>query len=138
MSAMHRSDSHSRLIASLTNHFSGSETCTEVIDRFDLLMHWTWKFLSRVLGNGGTKAVLARSVHLATLEFPLLLTIRVSDSEIDLVGIRNHFNEVDCTVIEVVDAFVSVSEKMFQILTDFTGDLLTEPLLQHLGGSPEE
>ncbi len=122
---------HAALREILEKRLGDKESCLEMLEVYDELMRTLWTFVSRLLGDGGTEAVLNRSIRLASTEAPLLRGIHVSGRQVDFGQFRELF-AADCGTSELNHAFLQLGEAVLQTLSGLTGDVVTAPLLKHL------
>src|SRR3990172_5097871 len=106
-----------RVITVLNDKLGTKETCAEVIDGYEELMRSIWIFLAQVLGDGGARALLTRSVQLAAQQVPLLQPVQVREREVDLSGFRTHTvpaPDADCDTSDVMAALTHLIVVVFQ------------------------
>ncbi len=116
----------------LQANLSNPDTCLAAIDAAESLIKHIWEFNSRLLGDGGARAVLARAVSLAVADAPLLQKVTVNKKGLDSSQLREHVENAGCDAGEVLNSFIHLGEMIFFTLADLTGDLMTAPLLQQL------
>ncbi len=116
----------------LAGDLDGSETCLEVIGDCEVLMKAVCKFNSRLLGDGGARAVLARAITLATPGAPVVQKIVPTSEGGDFTELRKCAETEEYDVADIHNALVHLKEEVFFTLSDLTGNLLTGPLLQVL------
>ena len=123
------------MVTLLNDKHGTKETCAEVIDGYEQILRSIWSFIARALGNGGARALLARSVQLAAQQVPLLQPVQVREREVDLSGFRTHTvpaPDADCDTSDVMAALTHLIVVVFQTLSDMTGEVLVGPLLRSL------
>ncbi|MBI4318580.1 MAG: hypothetical protein HY675_08825 [Chloroflexi bacterium] len=106
------------------------ETCPEIIDSFEALAHAIWRLATPFLGAAGTRAVMARSLSLASRDAPLLEKIRVNEEEIDLSEFRAYVASVGCAAPEVMDSLLGVEVAMFRTIEDLVGRAVSQHVLR--------
>lgn len=124
---------HPALVGLLQERLGNSSVCIEVIDGFDEVFRSIWTFTARLLGEAGTRAVLNRALQLAVRDTPMLQSVRVNEREVDLGNLRARAADPDCEMAEMFAAILGLAVKTFDTLADLTGDVMTGPLLNHLG-----
>ncbi|MBI2952916.1 MAG: hypothetical protein HYY30_01275 [Chloroflexi bacterium] len=104
----------------------------ETIDDYGELTASIWSFIGRLLGEGGTRAVLARSLQFAALEAPLLEKVQVCDREVDFSGLRDYAAHGGCNTSQTLDALILLTVTIFKILSNLSENAITGPLLTQL------
>lgn len=120
------------LVKLLKEGLGNRNSCPDVISGYEEVMRPTWSFMAQLLGDDGTRAVVERSVKLATAKVPLLAFIKVSEKGVVFSGLQERITEEDCSAPEILDALAMLAVWIFRILSDLTGNSITEPLLIHL------
>lgn len=120
------------LVDALKARLRGTKDCFEVIDACDELMRSIWAFTEQLIGNEGTRAVLARSIHLAAKDSSLLQKLQVDPVSIDFGAFREHVAKMGCGQAEVTDALLRLGVIIFQVLSGLVGEAVTDSLLRHL------
>lgn len=116
----------------LRRRLNAGETCPDVIDCCEALLRSIFAFVARLLGTGGARAVVARSIQVATRQASLLSSVRVREDGPDLAELRERLARADHDPSEVEGALIRLGLQIFQTLSDLTGDAVTVPLLRHL------
>ncbi|MBI2954593.1 MAG: hypothetical protein HYY30_09790 [Chloroflexi bacterium] len=127
---------HAQLLKVLKRRLGHKDTCLDVIADYEKLVRSIWGFTDRLLGDVGASAVLTRAVELAARDVPLLRTVHVSEQGVHFNEFRDHVTMSGCTKPEVLDALLRLGVMIFQILSELTGEAVTEPLLHELEQNP--
>ena len=111
---------------------NGAATCDAVIDAYEQMARLVWDYVARLIGDGGTRAVMSRSVQVTGRACPRILAARVDWRSIDFSNFRTGTQRQDCTPDEITDALSLFSVNIFRTLGELTGDILTAPLFAYL------
>lgn len=123
---------HPALTRILKDRLGGKETCSDVIDGYEEVMRSIWNFTSQLLGDAGTRAVLARSIKLAALDMPFLQRVKARERELDFGEFREYTAKLGCDMPEVLNALLRLGVMIFLTLNDLSGDAITGPMLSLL------
>lgn len=132
MSASDPGTDHPPVVELLKSRLRNCETSSDVIDGYEKLLRSMWEFTARVLGQGGARAVLVRSINLAAQEAPLVQKLQAGGGGPDLSELREQVAKTGCSPDEVMDALIQQGAMVFQALSELAGETLTEPLLRRL------
>jgi len=124
------------LVRILEDRMRGKETCSDVIDSYDEVARSIWDFTARLLGDGGTRAVIARSIQLAATDTPLLQRVKALERKLDFGELREYTARLGCGAPEVLDALLRLGVMIFHTLHDLSDDAITGPLLSRLEENP--
>jgi len=126
------------IVALLKSRLGTQASCTEVIDAYEGLMRSIWSFTARLLGDGGARAVLSRSISVAAREAPLVIRVRTRERDVDLSEFRHYVAEAGCGTTEVTQALIILGVMIFATLADLAGESITTPLIRHLEALDQE
>jgi len=107
-------------------------TCFEMADAYEDVLRAIWAFCARLVGEAGTRAILARAVRVAARDEPLAGSIQVTSDRVELDRLRASFVEPDCDVAVAARVLLRVGAAVFQTLIDLTGNTLVESLAREL------
>ena len=125
-------EAHPVLTRMLSERLGNAESCTDVVGHAEVLMGSLWRFMATFIGEGGSRAVVARALKLARPRAPILGKLEVDERGVDFGALRGYAADPECQTAEALNALLLLNATIFDLLAQLAGDTLIEPILRHL------